>query len=245
MNVNLTKFGDLNCRLVGAEGQSPQTLVILCHGFGAPGHDLVGLAPAVFQLAPNLVGKVAFAFPEAPLTLDFAGFGQARAWWYLDLEAIEHSRMMGLERSLAEEEPEGLERAYNLLKETCMGLLEHLGLGLEHLILGGFSQGAMVTTDLALHLPVGPQELYIFSGNLLHAKRWNPRIAARGSMEVFISHGMQDPILPYTGSEALATVLQDHQANLEFLPFEGGHTIPQEAVRRLAERLSERCGTTG
>jgi phospholipase/carboxylesterase len=242
MNVKLTQFGDLNCRLVGAEDQSPQTLVILCHGFGAPGHDLVGLGPAVYQLAPNLVGKVAFAFPEAPLSLDFAGFGQARAWWHLDLEAIERARIIGLERSLAEEEPEGLEPAYNLLKETCMGLLEHLGLGLENLVLGGFSQGAMVTTDLALHLPVAPQELYIFSGNLLHAKRWIPRMAARGKMEVFVSHGQQDPILPYTGAESLAAALQDHQANVEFLPFDGGHTIPHDAIRRLAERLSELCG---
>ena len=67
-------IGNLECRVLDVEGGSPPELaVVLCHGYGAPGDDLVGLASEVLRLHPELMGRVRFYFPAAPLILQ--GFG--------------------------------------------------------------------------------------------------------------------------------------------------------------------------
>ena len=63
--------------------------VVLCHGFGAPGDDLVPLAE-VLSAPP----RTRFFFPEAPLALP-APYGDARAWWMLDLLRLEASFAAG------------------------------------------------------------------------------------------------------------------------------------------------------
>jgi len=239
MNVTLNNFGDLRCRVVSDSNTTAERLLILCHGFGAPGHDLVDLAAALCHLDPSLSSKVAFIFPEAPLELDFPGFGEARAWWYLDLEAIERAQRTGIARSLAKERPEGLAQAQTLLGDALTEILNHFNLGIEDTILGGFSQGAMLTTDLAIHQERAPKALIVFSGNLLNDERSLPKIAEQKNLDVFISHGRQDPILPFSGAKDLETAFLQGGSKVEFLPFDGGHTIPRGAIERLAEKLSE------
>ena len=237
MQVTLKQFGDLRCRVVRASDAPPTSVVILCHGFGAPGHDLVDLAPALCHLAPGLGEKTIFAFPEAPLELDFGGFGGARAWWHLDLEAIEHAQRSGTPRTLADEEPDGLPIAHALLSDALAQLLDELGLTWSETIIGGFSQGAMLTTDLAIHSTSPLKGLITLSGNLLHASRSLPKIANQSKLDVLMSHGRQDPILPFSGAEALHEAFASAGAEVEFVPFDGGHTIPESVLRRLADKL--------
>ena len=237
MQVTLNRYGDLRCRVVQSSGVTPSQMIVLCHGFGAPGHDLVDLAPAFCHFAPDLASRTVFIFPEAPLELDFAGFGGARAWWHLDLEAIERAQRTGTPRSLADEEPEGLAIAQELLAHALSELHDQFDLAWNHTVLGGFSQGAMLTTDLAIHSDSPPRELVVMSGNLLHASRSLPKIARQSGLNVFMSHGRQDPILPFSGARALEDAFSQAGANVEFLPFDGGHTIPEPALKRLSERF--------
>ena len=78
----LTRLGSLTCRVIQDKGaaQAPDLTVVLCHGFGAPGDDLVGLVGPLLELEPALQTGVRFVFPEAPLALEEYG-GGARAWW--------------------------------------------------------------------------------------------------------------------------------------------------------------------
>lgn len=57
-----------------ASGGTPQQLVVICHGIGADGHDLISLAPSWRQALPDAV----FAAPDAPFVHN-SGFG--RQWW--------------------------------------------------------------------------------------------------------------------------------------------------------------------
>ena len=71
------QIGGLRARMTGGTdgkggGQGP--LVLLLHGFGAPGDDLVPLADVL-----NVPAGTRFVFPEGPLSLSF-GPGDARAW---------------------------------------------------------------------------------------------------------------------------------------------------------------------
>jgi phospholipase/carboxylesterase len=238
MKMSLTRFGELFCRLVSDGTSKHEWLVVLCHGFGAPGDDLVDLAPAMLQLAPELGSKVIFAFPEAPLTLDFAGFGQARAWWHLDLEGIARARALGLTRTLAQEKPEGLEPACNKLMTMLEELQAQTGVPMKRTVLGGFSQGAMLATDLTLRGGRAPRGLFCLSGNLLNAQEWADLARRRKGLEVFMSHGRQDPVLPYGGAEDLRECLETAGCHVTFLPFDGGHTINHEGVAEMARRLA-------
>jgi phospholipase/carboxylesterase len=205
---------------------------------------LVDLAPAMLHLAPELGSKVIFAFPEAPLSLDFAGFGQARAWWHLDLEAIARTRALGLGRTLAQEKPEGLEVARKKLEAALSELQTKTGVPMKRTVLGGFSQGAMLATDATLRAKRSPRGLFCLSGNLLNAKEWADLARHRKGLDVFQSHGRQDPILPYGGAEDLRACLETAGCNVSFLPFDGGHTISQGGVAEMARRLASYVGAS-
>ena len=111
--MRIETFGRLQVRLAGGtdgEGRGDGPLVVLLHGYGAPGGDLVGLAPA---LATD--PSVRFAFPEAPLTLENIGLGGARAWWNIDTVALERAMRDGVPRDLAGVVPEGMLEARELV----------------------------------------------------------------------------------------------------------------------------------
>jgi phospholipase/carboxylesterase len=104
------KFGDIEVRLTGGadrEGGGDGPLVVLMHGFGAPGTDLVGLWRVL-----DVPRDVRFAFPEAPN--EIPGMPGARAWWMLDLQRVEAAMAEG-PRTYANEIPEGMEKATDQL----------------------------------------------------------------------------------------------------------------------------------
>src|SRR5262249_31335613 len=140
--------GGLKVRLTGGadrEGGGDGPLVVLLHGFGAPGGDLV---PIWRQL--SVPPETRFAFPEAPLELgNGIGFGDSRAWWMIDIARLERALARGELRDLSNEVPSGLYEARDAVDQMLSSLVE-LGPPDVRLVLGGFSQGAMLATDLAL-----------------------------------------------------------------------------------------------
>jgi Phospholipase/Carboxylesterase len=52
-------------------GGAPRQLIILLHGVGADGNDLIALAPVLAERLPN----AAFVAPDAPEPCDLAPFG--------------------------------------------------------------------------------------------------------------------------------------------------------------------------
>ncbi len=105
------------------------------------------------------------------------------------------------------------------------------------MILGGFSQGAMLATDVALRLEEAPAGLIIWSGTLISEPEWRKRAPARRGLGVFQSHGRQDPLLPFLRAVALRDLLIEAGLEVDFLAFDGEHTIPLEALERTADFL--------
>src|SRR3954462_9332160 len=101
MRVTTIELAGLTTHVVGPADAS--TTVVLLHGFGAPGTDLVPLANAI--ASPGSAPR--FVFPEAPLELDRF----SRAWWLLDLEALEAELARGQPRDRRTEIPDGLPSA--------------------------------------------------------------------------------------------------------------------------------------
>jgi len=235
-----TRLGPLEARVVQPEGKAPPELVcLLCHGFGASGTDLVPLASEVLARAPALGSRVRFVFPAAPLALTEFGGGQARAWWPIDFEALLAQRAAGPEgrAALRSRVPDGLPQARRQLAACLEAVAQTSGLPPGRVVLGGFSQGAMVTTDLALRQDEAPAALVILSGTLLAESEWRARAVRRKGLRVLQSHGRQDPILPFAEAVLLRDLLQESGLAVEFLPFDGPHTISEEALDRLGALL--------
>src|SRR5262249_3468379 len=151
---------DLDCTVLDdlPRDAAAELAVVLCHGFGAPGDDLVALGPEILARAPALRARVRFYFPAAPILLGGPFLGDARAWWELDVERFNRAVMTRDYEDLRHEEPAGLAAARIQLHALIETLAE------PRLALGGFSQGAMLATDVTLHLPHNPVALAIFSG---------------------------------------------------------------------------------
>ena len=223
-------IGGLRTRITGGtdgKGGGRGPLVLLLHGFGAPGDDLVSLADDL-----TVPTGTRFVFPEGPLSLSF-GPRDARAWWLIDMARIAADQAAGRVRDLSQDIPKGLapvrEKMLAFLKEV-----EHtFGADPRKTVLGGFSQGAMLSCDVMLHSDRPYAGLVQLSGNALAQPLWGPLMPKRKGLPVFQSHGMQDEILPYVGAERLREVLLHAGLSVEWHSFRGGHEIPRAVLQRL------------
>ena len=158
-----------------ADGQPPRALVVLLHGLGADGNDLIGLAP---YWAPHLP-HVEFVSPYAPFPCDMAPYG--RQWF-----------------SLQDRSPDavlaGVRMAWGILDGFLDAELARTGLAADRLALVGFSQGTMMS------LFTGPRRAERiagtvgYSGRLVGAEALAAELKSRPP--VTLVHGDADEILP-------------------------------------------------
>jgi phospholipase/carboxylesterase len=241
MTNNTISRSGLTCRTVDAlpAGSSPKLLVFLCHGYGAPGTDLVPLAGSMLRLDPVLAASVQFVFPEAPLSLDHMGLFGGRAWWHVDVGALAQAVVTGRLRELMDDEPAELIQAREMLTSAVRESADETGIPLDRVVLGGFSQGAMLSTDVALRIDDTLAGLCVMSGTLKTEQVWRQRADLHKDLRVLMSHGRQDPIVPFIGAVWLNELLVNAGLKVEFIQFDGDHTIPQQMLTKLADMLCE------
>ncbi|HEU0036637.1 MAG TPA: hypothetical protein VFQ53_38755 [Kofleriaceae bacterium] len=229
---HLVEIAGLTTRIVGPADAA--TTVVLLHGFGAPGDDLVSLADVLATPTTR------FVFPEAPIELGGL-YGDSRAWWLLDLAKLEDELRRGIPRDRRDEIPDGLPTARTQLMRLLDQLEARYGVTPDKLVLGGFSQGAMLALDVALHRERAPSSLLLMSGTLLAESEWQPRMAKLAGVPVLLSHGRNDGLLPFSTAEVLRDRLREAGAVVDWHPFLGGHEIPMIVVRAAAELLGKRA----
>jgi len=213
------------------QGSGEGPLVVLLHGFGAPGDDLVALWRYL-----NVPDEVRFLFPAAPLNLDM-GFGDARAWWMFDMERVTQARDQGQWDELSQEIPRGLPIARTQVHDLLSFALETLSVPSQSLVLGGFSQGAMLSTDLVLHSDIPFAGLALLSGTLIAKQEWLTRLPNRQGLPVFQSHGTDDPILAFSMAQQLREHIQLAGLPVSWVEFRGGHEIPIQVLEGLGTFL--------
>jgi phospholipase/carboxylesterase len=158
-------------------GGPPTSLIVLLHGLGADGADLIELAGPLGAALPD----AAFAAPNAPEPCDMAPFGYQ---WF----------------SLQDREPQRLARDADAAAGPLAGFVEaelaSYRLDATRLALVGFSQGTMMALHLGLRMVPAPAAIVGFSGVLLAPGR----LAAekRGTPPVLLIHGTADDIVPFT-----------------------------------------------
>lgn len=187
----------------------PDALVILLHGFGSDGADLMPLADA---WAPSLPGAV-FAAPDAP----FAGeYGAGRQWF-------------GIAGVTEQSRPQRITAARAEFDRVIAAQIERHGFGgrLDRVVLAGFSQGSMMLLDAVVsgRWPVAAG--VAFSGRLASP----PPFAPAGNTRLLLLHGTADGVVPPTGTTEALVALRAHGLAAEGHLFRGlGHTISSEGA---------------
>ncbi|MCH2108026.1 MAG: phospholipase [Polyangiaceae bacterium] len=233
------KLGNLDAVVLEPQSQAKQNIVLL-HGFGAPGTDLVGLA----EVLPRENQR--YIFLQAPHVLDGMGGPMAgRAWWLIDMVALQVARMTRQFDQLAAEVPDGLQEAQQGLIEAYRAIQERYTSADEGIILGGFSQGAMLACQTALTAELQLQGLVLLSGTVICEKVWKAALAKPLSFPVFQSHSPQDEVLPYELAERLCELFRAGGSNVDFVPFRGGHGIGPEVIQGLAAFLLQAADSSG
>jgi phospholipase/carboxylesterase len=196
-------------RLPPARGAATH-LVVLCHGYGADGNDLIGLAPHWQRLLPT----VAFAAPNAPEPC--AGSPTGFQWF-------------AISRLDPSETQKGVEGAAGGLNAFLDGELARLSLPPERLALVGFSQGTMMSLHVGLQRAVKPAAIVGYSGLLAGADQQQP--VGPDAPPILLVHGDADPMIPAQAMFMSAAALGRAGASVQWHVCGGvGHSIDADGL---------------
>ncbi len=174
---------------------------------------------------------IRFVFPAAPHTLEDLGMPDGRAWWPINMAQLAAAVQSSSFSDLHDQQPPGIDEARETLCETIRAIKADLCGDDTLLVLGGFSQGAMLTMDASLRGSIEPPDLLIqFSGTLICQSKWKASLAKLANTFVYQSHGTIDPILPFSSAQALNQFLCDGNVQTKFHAFDGPHTIDGDSV---------------
>lgn len=102
-------------------------------------------------------------------------------------------------------------------------------------MLGGFSQGAIVASEVAFRSNVPLAALVLLSPTLVDEPSWENHFRERRGMPVFLAHGRRDTVLPFEMADRFRQKLEAAGIPVVWCPFDGGHEIPSAAVVALNE----------
>jgi len=199
---------------------------VLLHGYAMGPADL-----SPFARSLGLPGR--YLFPQGPLQL-----GDARHAWWPRIQERRRALHPG-PRDLALEHPADLPRARQRLADFLRAVRGPQPA--RSLILGGFSQGAMLALDYALQAPPAAGEdltaLVLLSGSRIALADWSAQLPRLRDLPIFVSHGRRDGDLAFAAGEALVALLTAAAARVTWCPFDGSHEIPLGVWRQLKRFL--------
>lgn len=195
-------------------GKHPRHLVILLHGLGADGRDLIGLAPIFSAALPDAV----FVSPDAPFPCDMAPMG--RQWF-----------------SLQEWTPEsilrGVKQAGPVLQSFIAAQIAHYGVDPEKTALAGFSQGTMMSLYAGPRYPENLAGVLGYSGALIGEGE-----PVRHRIPVHLIHGDTDTVVPVAAYHHARKALEDSGFPVSGGVTRGlGHGIDQAGIESGMEFL--------
>jgi phospholipase/carboxylesterase len=193
-------------------GGAARRLVILLHGLGADGNDLIGLQ----QYWGRLVPDAEFLSPNAPFPCDGAPWGYQ---WFSVQDR-------GLPTILA-----GVRAAAPMLDAFIDEELAKRGLGDGDVVLVGFSQGTMMALYVGLRRAQPLAGIVGYSGRLIAEDLLAGELRSRPP--VFLVHGTADPVVPFASLAHAEAALQRAGVPVETLACPGvEHAISPEGLQR-------------
>ena len=171
---------------------------MVLHGWGANAQDLASVVP--FLNLPDYQ----FVLPDAPFNHPHVDGGKA---WY-DFQ----------------QNNKGYFESKQLLNDWLQSLEKETSIPLSQTILSGFSQGAAMTLDVGLHLPLAG--LVALSGYLHPVTE----VVKSAIAPILLVHGRQDAVVPLSAAQKARDSLLAMGAKVQYQEFDMGHEIRPEVI---------------
>lgn len=200
----------------------PDRLVVILHGYGANGEDLISLGAYWRSVLPQAL----FVAPNAPnvCAINPGGFE-----WF-DLSTSDLSRIPPLAAA-----------ARPVVSDLLEALWAQTGLGIEDTVLAGFSQGAMMALEVGLRLPEPVRAIIGFSAALPSVATLGAEIVSRPP--VCLVHGDADEVVPYAYGRTAQQVLEGLDVPVAFHTSVGaGHMIAEDGLAAATSFLERHAG---
>jgi phospholipase/carboxylesterase len=207
-------------------GDGPFPVVIALHGWGAGAHDLLGLAPLLFD------GQAVVLCPQGEVAVPFGGGQYGYGWFPLrpgDLNDVE-----------------GFRRAADDLKEFVDEALARYSVDPRQVIVAGFSQGGMMAYALALSDPsryAGVAALSSWFPPQLAAEL--PKLPEQEGFPVLIVHGTRDDRIDVERARESREALRPYGVAITYREFDMGHEIRPDALKVVLHWMKEKARQRG
>jgi phospholipase/carboxylesterase len=201
-------------RLAPLSNQAPGGLVVLIHGYGSNGDDLISLARMIQPALPH----VAFVAPNASSRIP--RMAAAYQWWPIDTFSMA-------------ERAAGAASAAPALDAFITEELERTGLSADRLVLAGFSQGTMMALHVGLRRAEPVAGILGISGMLVAPDVLKDEIRSRPP--VLLIHGTADDVVPFRSMELASAALSTVDVPVETHVSPGvGHSVGEDGLAAAA-----------
>ncbi len=192
-------------------------LIVLLHGWGADGSDLIDMSP---HLTARFPGAIICA-PDGPEPCSANPMG--KQWFDL-----------GVDATLIDEGPS---RAFPGLQKLLEALMEQFAIAPGRVVLAGFSQGGMMALYGGVRTTEPFGAVISIAGALLAPGQMAQAMTVRPP--VLLIHGKDDQVVPFQAMDMAKAILETNKVTVETLACEGvGHGISGEGLARMMDFIA-------
>ena len=193
-------------------------LIILLHGYGSTMHDLASLAP---EIDPH---NFVYICPNAPHPISLRPGLIGYAWARLDSTHIQQDKNL-------------TNKLFNLFLEEVLAKYHPVS---GQILIGGFSQGAMVSYRIGLPNPDLFAGIIALSGRIDDMTEINADLPIESrAQKIFISHGVTDPLISIGEARQSLAFLKNHGYNPNYFEYDIAHEITPEVLANLVPWIKQ------
>ncbi len=187
----------------GPEGENVKSLVVMLHGVGSNGKDLISLAPLLTAGLPG----TKFISPDAPFACDMVPPGYPDAFQWFSLQSYDPASLLA-----------GVQNVFPLVESFLETMAKKFNVPYSKIALLGFSQGTMTSLYTAPRLKETIAGVLGYSGALVWEPDTNSDDLKR--MPVRLIHGEADDVVPVQAWHNAMDTLKEYNYEVD------GHTTP-------------------
>lgn len=205
---------------------NPQAVLILLHGLGGNSNDLIPLAHDLVKITKL---DLHIILPQAPSLAVTINQGLVMPAWY-DINSLHksgHVDYNGIAQSVAK------------IWQLIAGLQHNTALKQKKLILGGFSQGAVISLATMLSYPGELNAILSLSGYL----PFDNIALAEHATPIFMAHGTLDDVVAYDAGYNAYSALKKANYAVTLQQYNMAHTICRAEIKDLGQWLMQHLNT--